>query len=500
MTTGNVQITVSDANSAAILVPGSSVMLCIGCSSAGTVGQLIVTTQPATLTANLGYGPLVEFAALMCLAGGTVIAIKTTQNAAGTAEAVQFTGTGTSVITTTLDGTVGAFDTYYVKLKVKKGGTIGTGPITVNVSLDAGRNYGPDISLGTANTLAIPNTGITLAFAAGTLVTGDVAQFATIPPAWNDAGVQAALNAFQASQYAVTGVGAAYLVGACAGTDGTTIGGYMETLATGYIFNRLMCETVDVTPPTTWGGAGQTEAAWTAAVLTSWSAVSQRRINPWSGYYNMPSAFPNTIAGAPRYRRPGGWAAAARQITLPPQRMSSRVRDGALSNIVIDPVNDPNDGLVYHDERLNPGFDAARFGSFTTRIDKPGMFVRSPNLMAPAGSNVTLLPLGNVLDNSCSVIHQSGDEFIDDDVRLNADGTIFELDARAMEQKMWDAMKAEMSTQVSSWKISVSRTQNVQATGVLPCTVSIIPRGYIRELDATIGFNVPGMAGTSVSG
>lgn len=500
-TTGEVQITVLDGG-ASIVVPQNNIQLVIGCSSSGTANQITATTQPNGIASSFGYGPMPEAAALSCLAGGVVICIKATQGAAGTANAVTAGAgnTGTSVVTVTLDGTVGAFDDYYIVMLIVTGGTRGTSGWTMQISLDAGRTYGPVIKPGTATTYAIPNTGVTLAFAAGTFVAADTFKTATVGPSYAVGSVQTALNVFAASQYAIAGIGSVHLVGSTISTAGTqqgisganasTIETYMDTLATGFVFSRIIMSARDAAQPTAFGGAGETDAVWSAAIALDYSAVSAKRVCANGGYYNMPSAFTNAAAGTPRYRRPLAWALAARQVQIPPQRHAGRVRDGALANIIVDPTNDPRDGFIYHDERTAPGLDAARFSSARTRFGKQGYFICNPNLMSPSGSDFTILPRGNVMDVACNIVHQSGEEEINDDVRLNLSGTLYINDALTIQNQIGGALKDNMlaTAEISGYSVVVDQTANVGSTSKVPINVTIFGRGYILEEDITIGF------------
>lgn len=520
MSGGNINITVSDGGSASIIVPGASVQLCIGCCSAGTVGQLIVTRNPATLLTNLGQGPLTEAAALACLNGGTVIAIKAATNTAGAASAVTTTAGGTSVITVT--GT--PVDTYFVKVLFLAGGTIGVAGITFQVSLDAGRNYGPVISLGTANTYAIGVTGVTLNFAAGTILANETITFGTTEPRWNTAGIQAALNAFQASQYAIAGVGSVHIVGGdtlttgavgTAGASATTIQGYLDTLATGFVYTRAFLSARDASPPTAYGGTPESDATWQAAILTDYSAVAARRLCVAAAYWNMPTAFPNpSSTGAPALRRSVAYAAAARQVNIPPQRHLGRVKDGSLGTIVVNPLSDPQDGFVYHDERINPGLDyiiagtGGRFMSTMTRTGLPGVYITNPLSMAPLGSDFFLMPLGSVMDVFSSIVHQIGQLTIDDDVRVNANGTIYENDARAIESQLAASVNSVMfaqkmislpvgagpSASATGASIIVDRTVNVKSTNTVVLVGQIVSRGYVLTINATLSFQNPNAA------
>lgn len=595
---GNINIQVNDGGSASVVTPGASVQLVIGCSSSGTVNKLFVTRNASALATELGVGPLPEAAALACLAGGTVIAIKVPSNTAGainTGPAAATISTSTnanpsvattsaphgfttgmivtivgSVTNTAINGTfpitvlspttfsvpvagngVGTggtatptglnetnatttlgtsaitvtgtpVDTYYVNVLFTTGtgaaGTIASAtiPIYYKISLDAGRNYGPTLALGTANSIVLGSTGLTMSLGAGTITNNTLITFGTTEPLPNTAGFQAALNAFQASQYSIQGVGSIHFVSSqgsgASAANCATIHGYLDTLATGYVYNRAFFSARDASPPTAYGGTAETESTWTSSILTDYSATSARRMCVGAAYWNMPTAFPVPgTTGAPALRRPLAWAAAAKQVVIPPQRHNGRVKDGAISQIVVSPITDPLDGFVYHDERLNPGLDyiiagvGGRFMSTMTRIGLPGVYVTNPLTMSPTGSDFYLMPLGLVMDVFASIIHTVGQQTIDDDVRVNANGTIFENDAKAIESTLANAVNAAMfSTSMisqpvgtgpgaaaSGSAITIDRTNNVKSTNNVNLNGTIIARGYVLTITATLAFQNP---------
>ena len=493
-TTGNVQITINDNGGATnIIVAAPSVIAVAGTSSAGTVGVPVSTRSLATITSTFGYGPLSELCALLISAGATVIATKLTTAAAGSASAVTFTGTGSSAVT--VSGA--AFDTYYAVVKVVTGGTIGSAGITLQISLDAGRTFGPVIALDVASNYAIPQTGLTLNFGAGTLVAGDTATFGTVAPAPNAAGVNAWLNAMLASPYAAAGWGSMIVAGSRTGADVTSVQATLDTLAAQYLFERLIFNSRDVSPAAKWGGTGETESTWQNALLNDFSATSARRACVSAGYYNVPSGIANPAAGTPRYRRPLSWAIAARKVQQPVQVLSSRVKDGTLAAIVVDPTNDPTDGFVYHDERINPGLDAGRFASAWTRLGQPqGFFVRSENLMSPLGSDFPLLAVGQCFDNFCSALVQYFTANIDDSVRTNANGTIYENDAQRLESGALSAVASSMTGQYQPQNTSVviDRTYNVKTNSKVLVNGTFGSLAYVREFDLTVQVQNPNAA------
>jgi uncharacterized protein DUF2586 len=490
---GLVNITVQDTAGASVTVPLSTVQLVIGTSGAGTSQQIVSTRSVSTLQSSFTDGQLVQYGASVIQAGGTVLAIKVPPTTKGAATAVTHGGSGTSVVTTTLDATNGSWDDYLVEVLVITGGTIGVAGPQIQISLDATRLFGTTINLGTANTFAIQNTGITLNFAAGTLVAGDTYKFSTTAPVWADGDVQTALTTtYFGSMFASTGVGSMVVLGKTAGADGTAFEGYMDTLSANFNYDRLHVSARDLAIPTAWGGAGETEATWIGSIQADWSGVSARRLISNAGHYNMTSAVANPTVGVWRPRRNLLWAQALREVTIPPQRHSGRVRDGALGNIVLSPTTDPLDGFTYHDERLNPGLDGSRFCSAWTRIGQGlGYFIKNPNLMSPAGSFFTILPLGNVMDIACTIALQVGAQYINDDVRTNVNGTIYINDAFTIQNAIQTALFQNMTAvgMISSSNVVVDQTNNVQTQKQVNITVTITSRGYILGENITIGFS-----------
>lgn len=106
--------------------------------------------------------------------------------------------TGSSLISVAV-GANGAMDEVQGVLTVTQGGTIGTNAIVFTLSLDNGTST-QNVRLGTGNSYAIPNFGLTLSFAAGTLNVGDVMRFNTTGPMWGSTAITSARTALAAQQ------------------------------------------------------------------------------------------------------------------------------------------------------------------------------------------------------------------------------------------------------------------------------------------------------------
>jgi hypothetical protein len=502
-TVGYVNLTLIDNGGTNVSVPSSSLQFHLGCSSGGTVGQFYSTRSISSLKTSAGYGPGPEQAANSIAVGGTAIFSKLAPNTHGTASAVVpgASNTGATVMTLTLDSTNGAFDTNYLVVAGTIAGTLGTAG-GIKVSLDAGRNYTPSINLGTATTYAIPNTGITLNFTVATIAVGDTFSAMTTEPLWTDGEIQTALTAFAASPYGPNPLGLIVIAGKAAGSDVTAVGGYLVTLAAANqpVYVDCLMHARDLSPAAVpWGGSGETDGAWQTSILTSFSAVAiaDGMVSCAAGYYNMQSNYYNLLGMTPRYRRPASFSLCARAVTAPPNRSWGRFKDGALPWIVVDPVNDPLDGFVYHNEAANPGLcnATARFMALTTQSLQGGnYYLLAPYTMAQTGSQYFLRPYVAVANVARYVALQVGQQELNDDVRtVKATGALDPRDAGPFQTAMNTALSADMTQQgmVTSASAIVDTTNNVQSTNNVNVAITLVQKTIILSVSITIQYSTP---------
>ncbi len=109
----------------------------------------------------------------------------------------------------------------------------------------------------------------------------------------------------------------------------------------------------------------------------------------------------------------------------------------------------------------------------------------------------TILPLGNVIDIACDIVHQVGEEEINDDIRLNDNGTITETEAQTLESTMRRALADQMTAKsmISNATVKVDRTTNVRSTSEVDFAVTIYSRGYVLSEVVTVGFGNDAAAG-----
>jgi hypothetical protein len=422
--------------------------------------------------------------------GGTVTpdGAVNSNTAAGAAE-IYFTGA--------------AYDDYFIQVDIVSitgSGTIGTDTIQFTVSLDAGRSVGlPRVTLDTsgATTYLIPQTNVTINFGTGDVAVGDRARGYTTAPLWTIADLTAGILALQNSAYAASGWGSIHIVGTIGGSDAGTVGTNLETMATAKVYSRAMGAVRDASPPTAWGGTGETDAVWGAAVLADYVSTTKLRFGVAAGHYNMRSVYPNAVCGLPLYRRNLAWAWAARvagQLPLPADH-EGWIRLGALSQITQNTVTDPVDGFVYHDERSAFVFDnlaggPGRITAARTRLGGlTGWWISNPLTLAGNGSDFQLMPLARLIDIAASTVQAAAQPYVNQRLKLNRSGTIREGEALSIERAQYRALDVAIGNQISGRTIAVDRDWNVRDNNSIKITGSIDRDGYALEINETIGFS-----------
>ena len=473
----DVNMTIEDGG-LGILAPSSDdVHAVIGICSGGDAATVWSGRSVSELVTDNGYGPGVQGAAFaMQVSGAPVLFVKVPVTTAGACSAVSHSGAGTSVVTVSV---ATAYDSYEVIWKAVTAGTIGVSGITFQYSLDGGVNWSAIKALGTATSYAIPNTGITIAFAAGTILADQEESFTATEPLWAIADVQTAIALLAAGTSTFRFI---HLVGKATAANATTLETEMTGLAAAFRYTGILCHARD------FAAADVTAAAWRTALAADFVSLSAKRVSVTAGHYLLTSPIDGWS-----YRRPLSFAIAARLVSKPIHVDAGRVKDGALPGVTID----TSDGNVYNDERNSPLLDAARFVTARTLIGRQGMFCTNPNMMAPNGSDFIWWQYRSVVDKACSVTRDVLLNFLSAEVRLNATtGYILEKDAKDIESRLRSALRDTLVSpgSVSSVSATVSRTDNIISTRTITVTVRVVPLGYLKSIDVSLGFTNPALA------
>jgi hypothetical protein len=164
-------------------------------------------------------------------------------------------------------------------------------------------------------------------------------------------------------------------------------------------------------------------------------------------------------------------------------RSPGAVADGPLVGVV----------SLTRDERRTPGLYDQRFSVGLTYAGFAGFFADLGRTMAANGSDFSFVMNGRVMDVVCTTARLAGLQFLNSSVRVNANGTILEQDARGIEQFIESAIRAQVVSQgdASDCSVQVNRTDNILSTQLLRIKVRVVPLGYAGSISEDIGFSNP---------
>ena len=451
----------------------------LGTCSAGTAATLYSFRGPDTqvVRTTLGEGPLVESVVnhLRHSGGKTVYAWKIAASVAGANGAVTKSGAGPNV---TLSGTPN--DEYQGIISIVAGGALGVG--TFKYSLDGGDNYSPTITIPGGGTYAIPNSGITATFAAGTYVAAETYSWTSSAPGYSNSDLGTALDAILARPEPF---GFIHAIGQ--GTDGTAT----ATLATTM---QSKLATAASAKRWTWGII-ECPQVDKSTLISAFSSFTGDRVIVAGGWEELISEVYSRY-----YKRPSAWVLAPRVAKVP---------------ISVDPIRNETDSDIeslqgvlklvpvgaaastgYHDETATPGLEAARIASLCSIVGRSGFYVSNASMMSAAGSDFKYVQHRRVMDRACEVANQRLTKYLGKRLQINpTTGYILGAEADKIEIDVGAVLRAALKApgHVSDVAVVVNRADNLLSDPTLRVKVRVTPVGYARTIEVEIGFFNPAL-------
>lgn len=461
-----------------LVEPATSTPIIVGTSSAGTVNTMLSIQSPIDAVTAFGQGPLVEDACtILGIAGGPVLMGRLTGSVAGAAGAVSQVGSGPIV---TVAGA--SYDSYDFKAVVTLGGILGTGKF--KYALDAHNMIGPDgkaldptysaeLTIPSGGTYIIPNTNLTLTFAAGTYVLDTTYTFTATAPFYAAADLDAFFDIYRLypNQWRLIHAAGQIASASSAATLAAGLGTEMATEQTAFRYARGFLS------------AGTDTAT---NVLTSFAAFEDRRVGVSYGRCARLSGKPFAGWGTPR--RSVLAEITGRAVREQISTHLGRVASGSLTGVL----------AIDHDENTaGVPLDVARISTLRTWPNRPGFYITRGRLSAPLGSDFKLTHNGFVMDVACKTVVNALQEFANKSFRTTSTGTIDPGDAKDIEVAVLRQLRAQLTEpinaegkrgHVSALNFTVDLTNNLQITSQINTEVAIRPLGYGEYFSTQIGF------------
>lgn len=470
-----VDITKTDGNTGVVKPGATGILAIIAPSQQGTVNLASAYASATQAKTYFGVGLLVEAAAWdMDRSGNSVVLVRATASTAGAYGTIDDSGVaGTSVITA---GAPVPLDDYAnVTFLFLTGGTVGTTGITYKYSLD-GISFSATTALGTANTITIPNSGVGIALAAGTIVANDVVTFNTTGPHLTNSDLVDALEALRVTTLPFESI----LVG-------TPVTGTMFDTAAAWRLARdgegryynFVENTVLRNPGT------QTEAQYKTALDAAFNSHADTGTVLAADGFDAASGLTGLVQPRPLAM---DVAAAGMSVAL-----GVDVAAVALGNRVGVVIDDGAGNPKYHNEQIYPGLDDDRFTTTRTFLGDGapnGTFITDANLFSPSGSDYVYWQHIRCMNRACSIAKQLLTQKLSSGVGKetrkigNANVvTIAEEDAREIEDTVTAAVQKDLKGQVADAKFTLSRTDDISsnAGATLNGFLDLVALAYIKK-------------------
>lgn len=178
---------------------------------------------------------------------------------------------------------------------------------------------------------------------------------------------------------------------------------------------------------------------------------------------------------------------ASKFVAAPISHDFGRVASGSIPGVL----------SISHDERQEPGLDAARFTTARTFIGLPGFYLTAGRMLSAPGSDYELVQHRRVMDRACKLSRAALLPYLNDSVRIDpSTGGIDEGDAREIETALEASIDGDLVSagHVSRAKGKVIRTDALLQTKTLRVALNIIPKGYLRAIGITLSFINPALA------
>lgn len=441
-----------------------SVSAKIGVASNGPVGQIVSVSSVKQVRDIYGSGPLAEaLATHIALSGAPVYAVRVNASVAGSVGNVSKSGSGTGDVA--ISGSPN--DAYSLLIKITRdGANLSAGTAAFTYSLDGGDNISQEISVPSNGLYELPGTGLVLTFADGpsgtSFVVGDVYTATTTAPAYTLTDLNDAIGVLLADPREW---GWLHVVGTATPALAAAVATRLQEAEASYRFAFGILEAADDSD---------------ANLLAAWGNFADKRVAVAAGYVELASP----LTGQTQ-KRSAAWVASGRLAAIPVHEHLGRVNSGPIQGVV----------SLYRDEFVTPGLDPAGFTTVRSIIGRSGYYFTRGRVKAPQGSDYQYIEARRVMDRACRIVRNAALRYLNDDVRVDKQGNIYEPDARAIEAYVEGQLLAGLVSpgHASAVQVQLKRDSNVLSTRSTTLTVRVRPLGYLEYIETDIGFVNPAL-------
>lgn len=436
-----------------------------------------------------GNGHGLQFADyIMAQSKKNLVLVKPQTSTAAVYSAITKTGAGTA---TPVAGGTAPLDEYSVTIDFPAGGTVGSAGMTWRYSVN-GSDYSLPQAIGTATSVTIPGTGITVSLGTGTIVAATKLTFTTTSAKMTNTDLVNSLEALRVTTQPYESI----LLDMVADDATVTLcNTWLQTLN-----KRGKFPTIVLTARAR--NAGESEAAY----LTALSALFSPSIS--TDIVVCADVADNTSAVDGRtYARPAGLFVMGRGMSIPLGQDAAYVATGALPGCrITDALGNPK----YHDENNFPGLDDVRITTLRTIDGFDGVYITNAKLVSSTGSDYVFWQHARTMNRGCAIAYQVLTKQLSKGVKKkrepgpNGERYIAEAEAQMLETLANAPIAAELVTpgMVDDMRVIISRTDDIRSNQGATITVYLqsVALGYVKKFSVFVSYVTAIAAPTPAAG
>lgn len=472
----------SDGNTGSARSAPTGIIAIIAASASGIAAKPTSATNKDQAITGFGQGDLPELASyIIAVANRPVVLCKVAASTTGSYGTITTTGAPGSSPSAITAGVTKPVDRFRVIVRFPTGGTIGVAGIKYQYSLDNGKTFSVLTALGTATSIVISDTGITLLLGAGGILANESVKFTTKGPQASLSDITPCLDALKATGLTYEAI----LVGSI-DADATAING-IRTALDGFMSRGLSKRAfINVRPydPPSESAQDYIDAL---TIISGAGRLGTRVDVCADGGY-----LPSPIRGISIWR-PTALALAARVAKISVGTDAAYVADGPVDSFSIV---DDNGNSVCWDEASTPGLDDLGFVTLRTLARRAGCYIGNPRVFSPVNSDYVF----DQQERCMGVAEERAYDFLTEELSgkkrkdpvLGPQGQVYLLgaDVAEMEQSGTLDLKAVLGKEVDDVRLKLSRVDDVGANSgaVLTASIEISSLVYIKGFAVTTRF------------
>lgn len=140
---------------------------------------------------------------------------------------------------------------------------------------------------------------------------------------------------------------------------------------------------------------------------------------------------------------------------------------------------------------LHEGLNDAGYIFYRNFVGKNGYYLNDDCMAAPLGDDYSNLNLGRVIDKAILIAYTAYIDEIQDSIEVDNNGNLPSYLCTYFEGQIKNAVAVSMQNEISDFSASIDPAQNILSSSRMEIACKIIPKGILREINVSLGFENP---------